>query len=141
MIEIKEASLQDLPGLREVAISSYSDTFAASNTEENMLAFFNESYSETSFEREFYEPNTCTYLAWDNNSIVGFVRLRECDEVKTVLGNNTVELHRLYVITAAQGKSVGRFLMEKALDWANNKKYDMDVVRCVGEKLPGTKIL
>jgi hypothetical protein len=100
MIEIKEASLQDLPGLREVAISSYSDTFAVSNTEQNMRAFFNEAYTLAAFENEFNESNTCTYLAWENNTIVGFVRLRECDEVKTLLGTNTVELHRLYVLTS-----------------------------------------
>jgi ribosomal protein S18 acetylase RimI-like enzyme len=124
MIEIKEASLKDLPGLREVAISSYSDTFAVSNTEQNMRAFFNEAYTLAAFENEFNESNTCTYLAWESNTIVGFVRLRECDEVKTLLGTNTVELHRLYVLTTAQGKSVGRFLMEKALDWASKKKYE-----------------
>jgi ribosomal protein S18 acetylase RimI-like enzyme len=27
-------------------------------------------------------------------------------------------------LPAAQGKSVGRFLMEKALDWASKKKYE-----------------
>jgi hypothetical protein len=107
MIEIKEATLQDLPGLREVAISSYSDTFAAFNTPENMLAFFNEAYTEAAFEKEYHEPNSRTYLAWDSNKIVGFLRLRECDEVKTILGTTTVELQRLYVLTAAQGKSVG----------------------------------
>ncbi|MBP9925174.1 MAG: GNAT family N-acetyltransferase [Cyclobacteriaceae bacterium] len=124
MIEIKEATLQDLPGLREVAISSYSDTFAAFNTPENMLAFFNEAYTEAAFEKEYHEPNSRTYLAWDSNKIVGFLRLRECDEVKTILGTTTVELQRLYVLTAAQGKSVGRLLMEKALGWAWEKKYE-----------------
>lgn len=124
MIEIKEATLQDLPGLRAVAISSYTDTFAEFNTPANMQAFFNEAYSATAFEREFNETNSRTYLAWDFDKLVGFVRLRECDEVKTMLGPNTIELQRLYVLSSAQGKSVGKQLMETALSWALEKKYE-----------------
>lgn len=124
MIEIKEATLQDIPAMRTVAISSYSDTFSASNTPENMEAFFNSSYSLAALEKEFHEPNSCIYLAWAADQLVGFVRVRECDEVKGLLGDNTLEIQRLYVLTSAQGKSVGRLLMEAALAHASQKKYE-----------------
>ena len=124
MIEIKEATLQDIPAMRTVAISSYADTFSASNTPENMEAFFKSSYSLAALENEFKEPNSLIYLAWADDQLVGFVRVRECDEVKSLLGDNTLEIQRLYVLTSAQGKSVGRLLMEAALAHAIRKKYD-----------------
>lgn len=49
---------------------------------------------------------------------MGFVRLRQSNEAASYLGNNTIELQRLYVLTSAQGKSIGKRLMEKALDYA-----------------------
>ncbi|MDZ7650391.1 MAG: GNAT family N-acetyltransferase [Cytophagales bacterium] len=55
---------------------------------------------------------------------MGFVRLRECDEVRSLLGDNALELQRLYVLTLAQGKSVGKLLMDMAMQYAIQKKYD-----------------
>ncbi|HRG79352.1 MAG TPA: GNAT family N-acetyltransferase, partial [Cyclobacteriaceae bacterium] len=77
MIEIKEATLRDIPTLREVAISSYTDTFSASNTPENMEAFFRSAYSLDALIKEFHEPNSRIYLAWETDQLVGFVRVRE----------------------------------------------------------------
>lgn len=124
MIEIREAKANDLNELREVAISTYSDKFSKFNTAENMEWYFNTAYSMESFEREYNEHNSKLYLACEENHIVGFVRLRESDEVKEYLGDNTIELQRLYVLTQAQGKSVGKRLMNASLEYAYLKAYN-----------------
>lgn len=124
MIEIREATSHDIPAMRTVAISSYIDTFASSNTQENMDAFLNNVYSLEGLEKEFIEKNSKLFLATEGSEVVGFARLRESDEVLNHLGNNTIELQRLYVLTSAQGKSVGRFLMEKSMAYANQNNYE-----------------
>jgi ribosomal protein S18 acetylase RimI-like enzyme len=124
MIEIREAKANDIEELREVAISSYNDTFAAYNTPENMEAYFNDAYSLQNLTKELGEANSKLLLAIEHNRIVGFVRLRECDEVNDKLGNNTIELQRLYVLTEAQGKAVGKILLQSALQYAAEKKYE-----------------
>jgi ribosomal protein S18 acetylase RimI-like enzyme len=124
MIEIREARLEDLEELREVAISTYHDTFAVHNTPENMVAYFNDAYSLVNLEKEQSEINSKLFLATEDKRIIGFVRLRESDEVKDKLGVNTVEIQRLYVLTSAQGKSVGKKLMQVACDYAHTRKYE-----------------
>lgn len=124
MIEIREAALQDIPAMRQVAISSYADTFAASNSKENMEAFFEEAYNLEKLEEELQEQNSRLLLALEGDAQVGFLRLRESGEVVNLLGQNTIELQRLYVLTSAQGKSVGRLLMETAIAYARQKKYE-----------------
>lgn len=124
MIEIREAALQDIPAMRQVAISSYADTFAASNSKENMEAFFEEAYNLEKLEEELREQNSRLLLALEGDAQVGFLRLRESGEVVSLLGQNTIELQRLYVLTSAQGKSVGRLLMETAIAYARQKKYE-----------------
>jgi ribosomal protein S18 acetylase RimI-like enzyme len=64
------------------------------------------------------------FIALDNNKIVGFVRLRETDEVQDYLGDNVVELQRLYILTQAQGKSIGDKLMNRAFAYATEQKYN-----------------
>lgn len=124
MIEIREAGIHEIPAMREVAISSYTDTFSAYNTPENMAAFFKSAYSLEVLQSEFHEPDSRIYLAWEEDQLLGFLRLRECNEVRSLLGDNTLELQRLYVLSQAQGKSVGRLLMEAALEYAIQQKYD-----------------
>ncbi len=124
MIEIREATLHDIPAMREVAISSYADTFSDSNSPENMEAFFKDSYNLRKLEEELHEPNSRLFIAFEGDTQVGFLRLRKSNEVVNLLGENTIELQRLYVLTSAQGKSVGRLLMETAMAYAQQKKYD-----------------
>jgi ribosomal protein S18 acetylase RimI-like enzyme len=124
MMEIREAELQDISAMRAVAISSYIDTFASSNTQENMDAFLSGTYSLEKLEQEFIETNSMLFLAVEDNEVAGFARLRESDEVLNLLGKNTVELQRLYVLTSAQGKSVGSLLMEKSMTHAKQNKYE-----------------
>jgi diamine N-acetyltransferase len=116
MIRIQEATFNQLPAMRQVAISSYADTFADSNTPENLQVFFDTNYNLPQLEQEFYEPDSKLYLALENQEVVGFIRLRKTDEVASYLGEN--------VLTAAQGKSVGRLLMEKALNYAVSNQFE-----------------
>jgi diamine N-acetyltransferase len=124
MIRIEEARFNQVPAMRQVAITSYTDTFADSNTPENLQAFFESNYNLPQLESEFHEPAAKLYLASDETEVVGFLRLRQSNEVVSYLGENTIELQRLYVLTSAQGKSVGKLLMEKALDYASTNKFE-----------------
>lgn len=124
MIEIREATVQDIPAVRTVAISSYRDTFDQYNTPENMNAFLEQAYNLEALQKEFSEANSRLFLACEGEDVVGFVRLRESEEAEKELGSNTLELQRLYIETRAQGKSAGKLLMEKALAYAMEKKYE-----------------
>ncbi|MCA6409547.1 MAG: GNAT family N-acetyltransferase, partial [Cytophagales bacterium] len=74
-VTIRRSAFEDTAAMREVAIRSYYDTFADSNTPENMEAFFTESYNLAKLEEEYYEPLSVLYLACDEEKVVGFLRL------------------------------------------------------------------
>lgn len=124
MIEIREARVDDIPEMRQVAITTYQDTFSHFNTPENLQIYFDQAYSLPALMRELDEVNAKLFIAFDENKILGFARLREYDEVRDLLGDNTIELQRLYVLTEAQGKSIGKMLMNQALSYASQKGYD-----------------
>jgi diamine N-acetyltransferase len=121
---IRLSAFEDTAAMRDVAIKSYYDTFAASNTPENMEAFLSDSYDLKKLQDEFYEPKSVLYLACIKEKVIGFVRLRETDEVKDKLGDNTIELQRLYIHPNYQGRQVGKKLMEASLAYANKKKFE-----------------
>ena len=118
------SGIEDTSAMREVAVQSYYDTFADSNTPENMVAFLSESYNLNKLEAEFYEQGSVLYLACEGDKVIGFLRLRLNDEVSEELGANSIELQRLYIDSDYHGKHVGRKLMEQAMAYAHQNKFD-----------------
>lgn len=124
MIKIAVARLEDISAMREVGIKTYRDTFDAHNTPENMTAYLEEAYNLETLRKEWIEPRSKIFLAWENSRQVGFVRLRESDEVVSYLGKNTLEIQRLYVLSEMQGRRVGILLMDVALAYAAKENYE-----------------
>lgn len=124
MIRIRKAKIEEVPAVRELAIEVYTDTFADQNTPANLQAFYRDSYNLHKFKSEFHEADAALYLATDELKIIGFLRLRQSREVEKQLGRNTVELHRLYVHRDYHGTSASRLLMEKAIGYAKEKKFE-----------------
>lgn len=124
MIKLRKAKIEEVPAVRELAIEVYTDTFAEHNTPENLHAFFKDSYSAEKFNSEFHEPKSALFIALDDLKIVGFLRLRQSNEVDKYLGNNHIELHRLYVHRDYHGSSVAKMFMEEAMKYAREKKHE-----------------
>jgi GNAT superfamily N-acetyltransferase len=124
MIEIRIARREEMPQLRKLAIDTSMETFAEFNTPENMAAFLNEAYSEAQIEKDWSEPGAILYLAWDDKRLVGFARVRRSREAADRLGENTIELHRLYVRADYQGKKVGSRLIQTVIDYATGERAE-----------------
>jgi ribosomal protein S18 acetylase RimI-like enzyme len=124
MIEVRPARQEELGMLRKVAIDTFIASFAEFNTAENMEAFLMEAYRPDTLEKEWREEGSICYLAWEENDLLGFVRLRRNDEVEDQLGKNTIELQRLYVHPVHQGKKIGSLMMKQAVDYSGRQGYD-----------------
>src|SRR5579871_4583186 len=124
MIRIRKAKIEEVPAVLELAIEVFTDTFAEHNTPANLQAFYDDAYNLDKFLAEFAEPNSQLYLALDELKIIGFLRLRPNAEVDKHLGKNHIELHRLYVHRDYQGGNAARHLMDQALEYAAEKKFE-----------------
>jgi len=124
MIAIRPAQAEELGPLRKVAIETFIEAFADFNTSENMEAVLREAYHPDTLEKELREEGSVCYLAWEDNNLIGFVRLRLNDEAEDRLGKNTIELQRLYVHPAHQGNKTGSLLMKQVVDYCSKQGYD-----------------
>ena len=124
MITIRHTLTDDIPQLQRLAIETQVETFGAYNTEANMKAYLDQAYNLAALHRELEEPGSLNYLAFVDDALAGFMRLRRTDEVAHLLGENTIELQRLYVDKNFQGKGVGAALMKEALAQATAGKFD-----------------
>lgn len=72
---IKRCTLADLEELGEISVSTYYDTFAPFNTEENTRIYLEEAYNLPKLTRELENPQSAFYFLQDNDQTVGYIKL------------------------------------------------------------------
>lgn len=123
MVSIRLTSPDDVPALQCIAIDTLVTTFGPQNAEANIKAYLDRTYGLDTLRQELTEPGSRNYLAFFENELAGFMRLRESTEVEHLLGTNTVELQRLYVIEKFQGQKIGAALMREGMNQAKQAGY------------------
>jgi ribosomal protein S18 acetylase RimI-like enzyme len=121
---IREATIVDLPKLRNLAISVFTITFEKANNPDDFKAFMDEAYSEAQMRKELAEPGAVYLIAEDGDQFAGYARVRENNEVDQYLGPNHLELQRLYADIPWQGKGVAKALMDACEKIARDRGKD-----------------
>ncbi len=123
MLSIRLTRYEDVPALQRIAIETQLTTFGPHNAEANVNAYIDRAYGLDTLQKELTEPASRNYLAFFENELAGFMRLRESTEVEHLLGKDTVELQRLYVLEKFHGQKIGAALMHEAMDYAKRTDY------------------
>jgi len=118
MITIRLASVKDAELIAEMSRQTFYDAFAAQNTKEDMDKFMNEQFTKEKLAEQVNDNESIFLLAFSDSEPVGYARMAK-SETPPELGNaKTIELARIYSVTNAIGKGVGKALMQKCIDTA-----------------------
>jgi ribosomal protein S18 acetylase RimI-like enzyme len=117
-IKIEKVTPDDMTQLQQIGRTTFSETFAAVNTEENMKTYLDDSFSLTKLAEQVNNDGSQFYFAVLDGDVIGYLKINtghEQTEIKDVQG---LEIERIYVLKAFHGQSVGQELYEKALEIA-----------------------
>jgi GNAT superfamily N-acetyltransferase len=123
-ISIRQATSSDAQLLSELGASTFSETFAADNSTENMAAYLAVSFNPAHQAAELAAPGTIVKLAEIDGAAVGYSMLGTGETPAVVTGENPIELVRLYVANDFIGKGVGALLMKDCLQQAKNLGHE-----------------
>ncbi|MFZ1806237.1 MAG: GNAT family N-acetyltransferase [Cyclobacteriaceae bacterium] len=123
MIEIRVASQDDLSLLVAMGRETFTVAFAEENTTENMNAYLDKAFTDERIEQELGDTGSQFYLAYEGSTPVGYAKVRESNEVKGLIAESAIELERIYVVSEHQGKKVGVALLEKCIEYGNQKGF------------------
>lgn len=118
---IRSINLKDLQALQAISKQTFTETFASSNSKENMDKYLNESLSLEKLTEELNNPNSLFYFIEDNHTPIGYLKLNMGASQTELNDNTALEIERIYVTQAYQGKKVGQQLYEKAIQVAKDK--------------------
>jgi ribosomal protein S18 acetylase RimI-like enzyme len=126
MIEIKRAHLEDLTTIQNISITSFTETFSAINTPENMEKYLQENFNTTQIAVEISNPDSIFYVAVWNNEPVGYLKINLGNAQTETLNDETLEIQRIYVVKAFHGKKIGKSLLNQAIKMA--QEYYVDYI-------------
>jgi len=118
---IRAINLKDLQALQSISKQTFTETFASSNSKENMDKYLNEALSIEKLTEELNNPNSLFYFIEDNHTPIGYLKLNMGASQTELNDNTALEIERIYVTQAYQGKKVGQQLYEKAIQVAKEK--------------------
>jgi ribosomal protein S18 acetylase RimI-like enzyme len=123
-IDIKRVALNDIDQLQKIGRQTFSETFSAGNTEENMKKYLEEGFSIEKLTAELNNKNSEFYFATIDNKVIGYLKLNFGQSQTELKDDKALEIERIYVLKEFHGKSVGQLLYEKAMQIARQTNAD-----------------
>lgn len=121
-IVIQEISLKDLADLRSISITTFTETFASVNTEENMNNYILTSLSTDKLKAELTNVQSKFFFALDQERVIGYLKINLGESQTDVKDSSSLEIERIYVLSEYHGKKVGQLLFDHAIKLATQMK-------------------
>jgi len=123
-VTIRRGTVEDAGLLSELAARTFSETFAADNTPEDLAEYIATSFNIARLTSELEDPASNFLIAEVDGNAAGYARLHDGEPEKCIEGANPVELVRLYVLREWLGRGVGEQLMRACLDAARRAGHE-----------------
>jgi ribosomal protein S18 acetylase RimI-like enzyme len=117
-VEIRDGVVADAEALAEFGARVFSDTYASSNTAEDLAAHLARTFSTEIQARELADPALRWLLAYADGELAGYAILTQGAVPAAVTGPKPCEVKRLYVDGRWQGRGIAAALMERAREGA-----------------------
>jgi diamine N-acetyltransferase len=124
MINIRIATAEDADLIADLSRTTFYDSFARFNTKENMELFMNEQFTREKLLEEPGMPGNIFLLAFLDEELVAYARLRESANPPGLENVSVIELARIYAVKQVIGKGAGSALMKQCIELSikNNKQ-------------------
>ncbi len=123
-ITVQKISISDLQALQKIGRQTFYETFAPSNSEENISKYLEEGFSEDKLTTELEDPNAEFYFATLDDEVIGYLKLNFGASQTELKDDKALEIERIYVLQEFHGKKVGQILYSKAIEVAKDKNSD-----------------
>lgn len=113
---IQKVNLKDLITLRKLSIQTFDESFSAMNTADNMKLYFENCLNTAKLEQELSNPDSHFYFFVSKGKPIAYLKLNTQSAQTENMGDEALELERIYVLKSAQGMKIGQQLLDFALN-------------------------
>ncbi|WNS45247.1 GNAT family N-acetyltransferase [Paenibacillus sp. MMS20-IR301] len=120
-IHIRACTPEDLLELQAVSIETFSETFKEQNTPENMKAYMDKAFNLPQLQQELANPESQFMFVELDQEVAGYAKVNINGAQSESMGDDTLELERIYIRRKFQKHGLGRILLSKAVEFANGQ--------------------
>jgi ribosomal protein S18 acetylase RimI-like enzyme len=124
-LSIRQADVSDFKIISALAVTTFYEAYFEQDPSINLADYVTDSFSLKKVKDELEDKNLTFFIAEVDKKAVGYAKLRENSEVDCVKNENSVELQRIYILEKVKGKNVGKMLMQKCIEQAKIKGFEM----------------
>ena len=123
-VKIIKCDREDLQLLREISIETFNDTFKNQNSPENMKTYLERAFNSKQLEKELSTISSKFYFICFDEEVAGYLKVNINDAQSEKMGDESLEIERIYIRNKFQRKGFGKYLINKAMEIAEeqNKK-------------------
>ncbi|HLQ98365.1 MAG TPA: GNAT family N-acetyltransferase [Candidatus Dormibacteraeota bacterium] len=121
-INIKKCTLEDLYTLQEISYETFNETFQHQNSPENMNVYLERAFNLKQLERELSNVSSLFFFVYFNNEIAGYLKVNMNDAQSEEMGDEPLEIERIYIRNKFQKQGLGKCLLNKAMEIAVEHK-------------------
>ena len=121
-IKIVKINNSHIAALQQIGRQTFSETFAESNSAENMAKYLEEAYSFEKLNEELNNPNSFFYFAMLDEKVIGYLKLNMGGSQTELKDNDALEIELIYVLNDFHVKKVGQLLFDKAITIAKKQQ-------------------
>ncbi|MCJ2148578.1 GNAT family N-acetyltransferase [Bacillus paralicheniformis] len=123
-VQIKKCTLEDLLKLQEMSYETFNETFKDQNSPENMKAYLEKAFHLKQLEKELSNSDSQFFFVYYNNEAAGYLKVNTDEAQTEKMGDESLEIERIYIKNEFQKHGLGKYLFNKALEMAKelNKK-------------------
>lgn len=127
MITIEKASTEDIKTVQAIAKETWAVTFVEILSQSQIGYMLEMMYSTEAIIKQMTEQNHVFFLASEGDKSVGYLSVEA-----NYKGQSKTKIHKIYILPSAQGKGIGKLLIEKATQVAKehqNQALSLNVNR------------
>lgn len=123
-INMKKCTLEDLSRLQEISYETFNETFKEQNSPENMEAYLEKAFNRKQLETELSQRSSQFYFVEIDGETAGYLKVNTDEAQTEEMGDEALEIERIYIRSPFQKQGLGKYLFNKALEVAmkQNKK-------------------
>ena len=121
---LRRCGAGDIETLRALSLDTFSAAFGHLNTPENMKAYCEQAFGEAALRRQMETPGSSFWFLFAEEALAGYMKLNTDRAQTDNVQENALEIERIYVSAAYQGRGLGGFLLEQAASEARRLGKD-----------------
>lgn len=123
-LKIRKADPKDTKLLAVLGAVTFYEAYFETDDSCDIADYITETYSVEQIQSEIEDKNSHFFIAEIDEKAVGFAKLRENSKPDCLKDENTIELHRIYLVERVWRKGIGRELINECVRLAKQKGYE-----------------